>query len=442
MLGKNISKISHTVMNFFNTKVDEADSSIHFVERKSKLNAALFIEVLVSGCLSDPRISLERLCKLFKDRGVSITKQGLHQRFNPKATLLTKRLFTESLNQFKADRVEILDLLKPFSSVKMQDSSGVSLPKHLQSIYKGCGGNASESGVKLQVLFNYTQGQLEEVTMTEGCRSDQGFGGPVEPLEKGALYLQDLGYFKVSFFEKVRNKEAFFVSRYLHQTKLFTESGEPMDVLTELKKTGPLLAKKVRLGQKEKVEARFIAFRLSDEDVKKRHRKMREKAQKRGRTPTQESLELARWSLYVTNVPEEVLSDEQVYLVYSLRWQIELLFKLFKSEVGVDKVSGRSSDRIVCELYAKLICVVMLLYVCLPVRWQGNQELSLYKAYRALKLRAIDFFRALQSEYRMLKFIAAFLDDLKGFSLKDKHRQKRRLTYQKIMDTVGQGVLA
>lgn len=440
MQGKNLSKICNTVMGFFNKTAATINKAVRFAKRKSKLGARLFSEVLIAGCLSDPTISLERLCKLIKERGVKISKQGLHQRFSPEATLLMQNLFTESVKQFKTEKRDVISLLKPFSSVKLHDSSGISLPTHLKNLFKGYGGDASEAGLKIQVLFDYIQGQVNEVTITEGCRNDQSFDGHLNNIEKGALYLQDLGYFKLKSFEKINNKDAYFISRYV-QTNIFNEHNEAVDLIKELRKSNIFFSKKVWLGKKEKIEIRLVAFCLSDEEVEKRIRKIKRAAQKKGKQPMQATLELAKWSIYITNVPKNMLNDQQIHLVYSLRWQIELLFKLCKSEAGIDKVSGKKSDRILCELYAKLVCVVTLLYLCFPVRWQDNQELSLYKAYKAFKLRASDFFMALNSPYRFLRFIKELLSDLKGFAYKDKYRKKRQLSYQKIM-AISQEALA
>src|SRR5258708_6862659 len=106
--------------------------------------------------------------------------------------------------------------------------------------------------------------------------------------------------------------------------------------------------------------------------------------------------------------------------VYTLRWQIELFFKVCKSEAGIDKISSKKTDRVMCEIYAKLICVVTLMYLCFPVRWCNTQELSLCKAYKMLRVKAFDFFKALKSPYRFSMFIKAFLSDLSNFALKDK----------------------
>lgn len=180
---------------------------------------------------------------------------------------------------------------------------------------------------------------------------------------------------------------------------------------------------------------------MQQEEYEKRLRKINAAAKKKGRTPTKDTLELAKWSIFITNVPECILNDKEIHLVYSLRWQIELFFKVCKGQAGIDKISGKKANRVLCEIYAKMICVITLLYLCFPVRWQSNQEISFYKAYKILCLRASDFHVALKSSYRLIVFIKAFLNDLVDFGLKDKYRKKRRLSYQKLMDATGQEVL-
>ena len=47
----------------------------------------------------------------------------------------------------------------------------------------------------------------------------------------------------------------------------------------------------------------------------------------------------ATWTIVVTNVPRELLNVEEAMLLARLRWQIELLFKLWKSHGGIDEWS-------------------------------------------------------------------------------------------------------
>lgn len=274
MQGKNVSKICAPVINFFTKTVHQANKAVKFVKRKSKLTAQLFCETLICGCLSDSRISLERMCEMLKERGIKITKQGLHQRFNDEAKLLMQNLFEKSLIQFKTEKIEVIELLKPFSSVKITDSSGISLPKNLKNLYKGLGGNASEAGMKLQLTLDYLCGQVSAVTMTEGAKNDQGFTEYLNDIEKGALYLQDLGYFKINSFAKIHRSGAYFVSRYLYATAIFDKEHKRIDLLDHLEKSKFISEAEVFLGEKEKVPVRLIAFRLPDEAVEQRIRKM------------------------------------------------------------------------------------------------------------------------------------------------------------------------
>lgn len=442
MLGINIPKICNDVTAFFKSTIPYVNQSTFFSKRKSKIDPNLFVESLITGCLADPTISLEGLCKLIKKRKIHVTKQGLHQRFNTEATKLMEALFNESLKQFKSDNINVFDLLNKFRGLHIIDSSGISLPSNLKELFKGHGGSGSDAALKIQVLYDYLQGQIQQMTITESCKNDQSFDEHLSQIKGKTLYLQDLGYFKLKTFKSIIKRRAYFISRYLSPTAVFNKQGAPIHLLQELRKAEQCFVKEVWLDRKkEKIKVRLIATKLPDVEIEKRVRKLKRQAQKHGRVPSQETLELAKWSIYITNVPRKILNDEQIHLVYSLRWQIELLFKLCKSEAGIDKIRGRSSNRILCEIYAKMICVVLLLYFCSFRRWTVSSEISFRKGYKLLRLDASDFFRALASPYRLLKFITGFIIDLFEYASKDKHRKKRPLVCQKLMDTVGQEVL-
>ena len=110
MQGLNLSKISNTVISFFSKKITPIDNIVKFVKRKSKLTANLFVESLVIGCMSDPKMSLEHMCRVIKKRGVTISKEGVHQRFNQEATELMKNVFKQSLQHFTTETSTVINL--------------------------------------------------------------------------------------------------------------------------------------------------------------------------------------------------------------------------------------------------------------------------------------------------------------------------------------------
>ena len=332
-MEENVSKIGRAVINFFGEVPQRLGEAVKFVQRRSKLTAKLFAEILIASSYTS-QTTLEQMCQLLRRRGVKITKQGLDKRFTSEATTFLKNLFKEALEKFKGNQMGGIDLLKSFTSVFLLDSSVVSLPDSMKSIYQGFGGSRSpEAGLKLQILLDYVKAQVERVDITAARKNDQSYQGHLCSIQKGALYLQDLGYFSIASFKKLDDKEAYFISRYLPQTKVYDEKGDEIDLISELNKSNDPFTLNVKLGKKEKdkVAVRLIAKLLSEEEMKQRLDKINKTAKKKGRVPTEETLLLAKWSIFITNVPTSLVTDEQVYLLYTLRWQIELFFKLCKS---------------------------------------------------------------------------------------------------------------
>ena len=86
-----------------------------------------------------------------------------------------------------------------------------------------------------------------------------------------------------------------------------------------------------------------MAIRLSPEIVEEKRRQLCDNPRRKGRTVSAISLAWLKGSIFITTVPLEWLSLEQVALIYRLRWQIELLFKLWKSECQMDRIAGHLS---------------------------------------------------------------------------------------------------
>jgi len=118
-----------------------------------------------------------------------------------------------------------------------------------------------------------------------------------------------------------------------------------------------------------------------------------------------------------------MLTLRQVVLTYRLRWQIELLFRLWKSEGELDRVAGRLRERVLCEIYAKLIGMVVFHYLTAPVRW-AERELSPVKALQTLQRHIMEVAVALDSLPDLQSALAKLLRRWKRFALKDKRRTR------------------
>ena len=87
------------------------------------------------------------------------------------------------------------------------------------------------------------------------------------------------------------------------------------------------------------MKSRLIAYRLPEEVRKDRvRRKKLEYKRRYGKIPPKKLLKSLQYSIYITNIPKEKVSAKMIGTLYRIRWQIELIFKEFKSLMKIDSI--------------------------------------------------------------------------------------------------------
>lgn len=417
-----IVEIRTTLQKVFGDGIEEIAQEKGFVQRLSKLTGLKFVEIWVMGFLEKPTASLNYLVQVAADIEVSITKQGLQDRLARGAvdflTAVLKRCAIQLRNKVPMD----LSLLKQFNGIQIVDSSGFGLPDSLQSEFPGSGGDGPKSALKLQVIWDFLHGNLLDIVTQDGAQPDQLFHQHALQILPGWLCLSDLGYFALETMEIIAGAQAYFISRWLTGCGLVDPAtGTKFDLLAYLQDTTQnQLELNLWVGLQKRIACRLLAIRLSPEIVEEKRRQLREKARRKGRAVSATSLAWLEWSIFITNVPLDRLTLEQISLVYRLRWQIELLFKLWKSECQIDRIAGRLRARVLCEIYAKLIGSVLFQYVSFPLRWT-DRELSPVKAIQTFRRYALQLAKALQDSDQLDALLSKLFEIWKRCGLKDKH---------------------
>ena len=111
----------------------------------------------------------------------------------------------------------------------------------------------------------------------------------------------------------------------------------------------------VYLSDKERIPVRLYLEIVPDEVYQTRIRKKKAENKKKDRALSNNYKAVAHFNLFITNASEEILPSEQMITLYKTRWQIELLFKSWKSTLGINKIHPMKYNRLMCLLYAKLI---------------------------------------------------------------------------------------
>jgi hypothetical protein len=221
--------------------------------------------------------------------------------------------------------------------------------------------------------------------------------------------------FKLAAFAKIAAAYAYFLSRFNHQTTLREVIGgrtQPLDLPQCLgHESRTLLEKAVLLGTRDPVAARLIAVRMPEAIVNERRRQAYVVAKKRGYTPSQAHLTLLGWNLFVTNVPVTVWPPKTVGIVYSFRWQVELVFKAWKSGLHLATLTSTTKHSTLCYLYGRMLLIVLTFALCPSLRaaaWQKQQrEVSLLKLVRHFQACADQWLQALfQSVAQLARFLA------------------------------------
>ncbi len=197
-------------------------------------------------------------------------------------------------------------ILQQFKGVKLLDSSYISLPNSMKNLYKGYGTSYkgyesnTKSGIKLQLVFDYLNQTLDQLNITEGVRSDQGYREHLIDISSNDLLISDLGYFVPSSFKQINETGAYFISRYKSDTNIYAiETNQKMELL-ECLGDKLFLETEVLLGKEAKIRVRMICHKLTEEQSLARRRKANKLAKSHGYTSSKRNQKLLNWSIFIT----------------------------------------------------------------------------------------------------------------------------------------------
>lgn len=430
------SQKSKMLQEFLSKEAEQCSRESGFVLRQSKMTGACFATTLIMSWLANPEATLNDLIQSSSELGITITESGLHQRLNDRAVAFMKALLERSINWFQDRQRLPAGVLQQFSQVNVLDSSLVTLPEELHEQFAGMGWCGGSAAAKLQLSFDYLTGALNALEITAARRPDQKCQLHRQHACAQSLHLFDLGYFDQQVFADLDHQQAYFISRLQTQTALYeaADDTQALDLLTLLQAQGDSQGEvRVYLGRRTRVPVRLIFARLPEPVVAERRRKARQKARKHGQTCSKRLLVLLAWSLFITNVPDEWLTTEQIVAVYRVRWQVELVFKLWKSQAKLKHVGQWKPARVLCQFYARLLSIVLFHWAVAPWRFAAPIELSLPKAFRILQRHANGLLDAMAEGWsRMPDLLQRLTEVFLRFAPKNV-RKKAPSTYQQLL---------
>lgn len=98
-----------------------------------------------------------------------------------------------------------------------------------------------------------------------------------------------------------------------------------------------------------------MAWLISEDAQKKR---LQKKKSKKGKTDKKDKL-WSKLNVFITNVPCSEITAQEAYDLHKIRWQIVLMFKIWKSILKIHLVRKMKPQRLKCYLYSKLLWAML-----------------------------------------------------------------------------------
>ncbi len=365
-----IPRVSHIMEQLFGP--DAVELARQAGLRQRTLSFTQLALILVLGWWKQPTSGPSALARFAGSLGVSLDKQTLDCHFTERTATWLLALLQRGVQHVVCGQAVQIPLLQQFRAVYVEDGSSIRLPDVLQTVWKGCGGRASATAAALKVTLRWDllSGQLQGPYVQDGRRHELASVLRGQVMAPGSLWIADLGYWTLKWLHSLSQSGVFFLMRYKPGIILW-QGKERLDLLGVLPTVvGERLELLVEVGSHQLLTGvRLLAERVPTQVAAERQQRLREYAREHGKAPNPLVLELANWTIIVTNVPASRLSIEQALALLRARWQIELLFKLWKEYALVDDWKASSPWRILCEVYAKLLAMVVQHWFVLLSCW-------------------------------------------------------------------------
>jgi hypothetical protein len=202
-----------------------------------------------------------------------------------------------------------------------------------------------------------------KLTATKGKGTGESFFQ--YSIKKNDYIIADRGYSTASGIHHVVSKGAYVMVRVNTQAlpilNLKYRHFPLLKKVKTVKRAGTIRSWRVLIPSRkdEYAEGRICIIRKSNEAIKLAQSKISKEAKKKKRSVKPETLEYAKYVIVFTNFPEDTFSDYDVLDWYRSRWQVELVFKRFKSIAQIGHLPKHSDDSSKAWLYGKLFVALL-----------------------------------------------------------------------------------
>jgi hypothetical protein len=276
---------------------------------------------------------------------INVVRSAVTQRFGKGSADMLQTLFELAVERLpQGEHSELLGKLKAFKQVLADDGSVLQLSPLLGKLFPATRTNSVDAAGKLHARADLVRRRIIDVEIT-GERDSELEVTSERGIQPGVLYIHDLGYTCYDLFKWVVDDKA--------------------DLLMRLKDNANPRVVRVRHGVR--APRRSEGSKLNDLEFTRCHDTFDLDAEfpttlgpVELRVVGHYNPETDKYHCYVTSLGEDVFCVEELEVLYSLRWVVELMFKLLKSSCHLDHLDTKDPDALRTHIYASLLASTIL----------------------------------------------------------------------------------
>jgi hypothetical protein len=285
-----------------------------------------------------------------------------------------------------------------YQRVLLRDSTCFQVPEDMKSQYPGSGGKDTGAAVRIQFEFDALSGTITELSLNAFNHQDAlSAMESIDIVQEGDLIIRDLGYMHKKVLHTIaEEKKAIYAARLdprIAVYELINGQYERIDfahLRAQMKKGGvQQMEKCVYLGAGQQHCTRLVISTLPPAVEEWRLRTINKKRKRNGSAePSKELKARSCLTLMITNECCEKLPADKLYLLYMVRWQIELVFKTWKSVCGLASLKMVQGNRVNCYIHGKMVLILLSWSMIWPLRafyyCKCGKIVSLHKATKTI----------------------------------------------------------
>ena len=368
--------------------IDKMGRKSRFEQRRAKkISPYHFVFGFFLSCFTGRCTFREWALQIGSLSGKPVSKQAVFDRLGAEATSFARQLVEKVLLR-QSGTCFASKLFAVFNRVLLQDSTTLRLPQVLSAIFPGnrCRGE-QKAVARIQAVLEIKAMKFMDFSLAAFTNNDQSASGAIMKwARKGDLVIRDMGYSSLAVFGELIRANVHFLSRFRFGINMTDMQGRAVPLKGLLKQKSSV-DRLVCIGGKARVPVRLVMIPLPAGQAAERVRRARNDRDKR-LNHTSDYYKWLGYNVYITTVGRDIWTATQVREAYRVRWQIEIIFKSWKTGFHLQDNLHEGCTN---EHRVRTGIFLMLLFICLfmqkiYVQYKDKIEAGSNKKISLLKL--------------------------------------------------------